>query len=116
MRKIIATTLLLFSAPAMAGTYVAPVVRVAPAPVVRVAPVHVAPVVRVNPVVRVSPVVRAHPVVRTHTVVKPVTTIGRPVVHRHHHHPRTQPVIVYTAAQKPKCAQAKPGSKECAKK
>jgi hypothetical protein len=115
MRKIVATTLLLFSAPAVAGTYVAPVVRVAPAPVVRVAPVHVAPVVRVNPVVRVSPVVRAHPIVRTHTVVKPVT-IGRPVAHRHHHHPRTQPVIVYTAAQKPKCAQAKPGSKECAKK
>jgi hypothetical protein len=109
MRKIVATTLLLFSAPAVAGTYVAPVVRVAPAPVVRVAPVHVAPVVRVNPVVRVSPVVR------THTVVKPVA-IGRPVAHRHHHHPRTQPVIVYTAAQKPKCAQAKPGSKECAKK
>ncbi len=102
MRKIVATTLLLISTPAMAGTYVAPVVRVAPAPVVRVAPVHVAPVVRVNPVVR------------THTVVKPVTTIGRPVVHRHH--PRTQPVIVYTAAQKPKCAEAKPGSKECAKK
>ena len=106
MRKIVATTLLLISTPAMAGTYVAPIVRVAPvvhvAPVVRVAPVHVAPVVRVNPVVR------------THTVVKPVTTIGRPVVHRHH--PRTQPVIVYTAAQKPKCAEAKPGSKECAKK
>ena len=96
MRKIVAATLLLISTPAMAGTYVAPVVRVAPAPVVRVAPVHVAPVVR------------------THTVVKPVTAIGRPVVHRHH--PRTQPVIVYTAAQKPKCAEAKPGSKECAKK
>jgi hypothetical protein len=109
MRKIIATTLLLISTPAMAGTYVAPVVRVAPAPVVRVAPVHVAPVVRVNPVVR------THPVVRPHTVVKPVTTMGRPVAHRHHHL-RTQPVIVYTAAQKPKCAQAKPGSKECAKK
>ena len=71
MRKIIATTLLLISAPAMAGTYVAPVVRVAPVPVVRVAPVHVAPV-------HVAPVVRAH------TVVKPVTTIGRPVAHRHH--------------------------------
>lgn len=108
MRKIVATTLLLISTPAMAGTYVAPVVRVAPAPVVRVAPVHVAPVVRVNPVVRINPAIR------THTVVKPVTTIGRPVVHRHH--PRTQPVIVYTAAQKPKCAQAKPGSKGCAKK
>jgi hypothetical protein len=102
MRKIVATTLLLISTPAMAGTYVAPVVRVAPAPVVRVAPVHVAPVVRVNPIVR------------THTVVKPVTAIGRPVVHRHH--PRTQPVIVYTATQKPKCAEVKPGSKECAKK
>jgi hypothetical protein len=108
MRKIIATILLLFSTPAMAGTYIPPVVRVAPAPVVRVAPVHVAPVVRVNPVVRTSPVVR------TNTVVKPVTTIGRPVAHRHH--PRTQPVIVYTAAQKPKCAEAKPGSKGCAKK
>jgi hypothetical protein len=92
MRKIVASTLLLISTPAMAGTYVAPVVRVAPAPVVRVAPVHVAPVVR----------------------VKPATTIGRPVVHRHH--PRTQPVIVYTATQKPKCAEVKPGSKECAKK
>jgi len=102
MRKIIATTLLLFSAPAMAGTYIPPVVRVAPAPVVRVAPVHVAPVVRVNPVVR------------SNAVVKPVTTIGRPAVHRHH--PRTQPVIVYTVAQKPKCAEAKPGSKGCAKK
>ena len=114
MRKITATTLLLISTPAMAGTYVAPVVRVAPAPVVRVAPVHVAPVVRVTPVVRVNPVVRPHPVVRTHTAVKPVTTIGRPVVHRHH--PRTQPIIVYTAAQKPKCAEAKPGSRGCAKK
>jgi hypothetical protein len=92
----------------MAGTYVAPVVRVAPAPVVRVAPVHVAPAVRINPVVRVNPAVH------THTVVKPATTIGRPVVHRHH--PRTQPVIVYTATQKPKCAEVKPGSKECAKK
>jgi hypothetical protein len=106
--RIIAITLLLFSAPAMAGTYIPPAVRVAPAPVVRVAPVHVAPAVRVNPVVR------ANPAVRTHTVVKPVTTIGRPVVHRHH--PRSQPIIVYTAAQKPKCAEARPGSKECAKK
>jgi hypothetical protein len=111
MRRIVATTLLLISTPAMAGTYIPPVVRVAPAPVVRVAPVHVAPVVRVNPVVR------THPVVRSHTVVKPVTTIGRPVVHRHRHdHLRTQPVIIYTAAQKPKCAEAKPGSKGCAKK
>jgi hypothetical protein len=93
MKKIVATTLLLISTPAMAGTYIAPVVHVAPI-------VHVAPVVRVNPAIR------------TNTVVKPV---GQPVLHQHHH-PRPQPVVVYTVPQQPKCVEQKPGSKECAKK
>ncbi len=100
MKKIVAITLLMISTPAMAGTYIAP-------------PVHVAPVVHVAPMVRVAPAVRVNPVVRTN-VVKPV---GQPAVHPHH--PRPQPVIVYTAAQnapKPKCVEQKPGSKECAKK
>jgi hypothetical protein len=92
MRKIVAATLLLISTPALAGTYIPPVVHVAPV-------IHVAPVVRVNPIVR------------TNTMVKPV---GQPVVHAHHL--RTQPVIVYTAAQTPKCVEQKPGSKECQKK
>ena len=101
MRKFVAATLFLISTPAMAGTYIAQVV-------------HIAPVVHVAPMVRVAPVVRVNPVVRTNTVVKPV---GQPVLHPHH--PRPQPVIVYTAAQnapKPKCVERKPGSKECAKK
>jgi hypothetical protein len=108
MRKFIAAGLLLISNPAMAATYVHV------APVIHVAPVHVAPLVRVAPVVRVNPVVRTTPVVRTNTVVKPATAIGRPVVHAHH--PRPQPVVVYTVPQKPKCVEQKPGSKECAKK
>jgi len=97
MRKLAATTLLLIATPAMAGTYVhvAPVVHIAPV-------MHVAPVVRVNPVVRLNPVVRSAPIT------------GQPVLHAHH--PRPQPVVVYSVPQKPKCAAATPGSKECAKK
>ena len=98
MRRIVATTLLLISTPAMAGTYIAP-------------PIHVAPVVHVAPIVRVAPVVRVNPVVKPVTTT---TTTVRPVVHPHH--PRPQPVIVYSAAQKPKCVEQKPGAKECAKK
>jgi len=95
MKKIVATTLLLISTPAMAGTYIAPVV-------------HVAPIVHVAPVVHVAPLVRVNPAIRTNTVVKPV---GQPVLH---HHPRPQPVVVYSAPQNQKCEEQKPGSKGCA--
>ena len=100
-RHVLIAALLIVPTTAMAGTYVpvAPV-RVAPMPIVRVAPVHVAPV-RVAPVVRVNP------------AVKPVV-VGHP--HVHHHRPAVQPVLITTATQKPKCAELKSGSKECAKR
>ncbi len=101
MKKIVAATLLMISTPAMAGTYIAPAV-------------HIAPVVHVAPMVRVAPVVRVNPAIHTNNVVKPV---GQPVLHQHHSRPA--PVVIYTATQnapKPKCAEQKPGSKECAKK
>jgi hypothetical protein len=97
MRKFVAIALLMISTPAMAGTYIAPAV-------------HVAPVVHVAPIVRVAPAVRVNPAIHTNNVVKPV---GQPVLHPHH--PRPQPVVVYTASQNRKCVP-KPGSKECAKK
>jgi hypothetical protein len=96
IRHVLAGALLASLAPAMAGNYV----PVAP---IRVAPmVHVAPVVHVNPAIRVNP------------TVKPVV-VGHPADHVHHH-PLPQPVVVYTASRKPKCAESKPGSKECAQK
>jgi len=98
---------LLMSTPAMAGSYVP--VHVAP---VHIAPVHVAPVVHVNPAIR-APAIHATPAVRP-IIVKP-TLAARPA---HHHRvvQTTLPVAVYNTTQKQKCAPAKPGDKDCAKK
>lgn len=124
MRRILAALPLLLSAPAMAGTYVAPPVRVAP--IVRVAPmIHTAPIVHTTPGVHTAPVMHAAPAVHATPAVKgatisPVATTAKP--HEHHHQPLiTVPVAMNSVPkQKQACGQQKPGdaagNKACAKK
>ena len=91
MRNVAAAVMLLFSPSAMAATFVA-------------TPIHVAPVVHVNPVVRVNPGVHVKP------IAKPVGQAAQ------HSHTKPLPVVGYAAPQNQKCAGQKPAATECPKK
>ena len=97
VKKAIAGIALLFSTSALAGTYVAPMV-------------HVAPVVHVAPTVHVTPVVHGNSAIGVHSATKTGPSIGTP-----HNHPKPPLVIVNTVpADKKKCSDQKPASKDCA--
>jgi hypothetical protein len=115
MRRIVVALPLLLSVPAMAGTFVSTPIHVAP--VVHVAPViHTAPMVHTAPAIRTTPAVHATSAVRA-PVVKPVVARVKPV-HAHHRQVliTTVPVAMNAGPSKPRCAQAKPDDKGCAKK
>ena len=86
MRSAIVGTVLLFAAPAVAATYVAPV--------------------HVVPAVHVAPVVRTNPGVHSNSTIKPGTKGGT--------HTRTITVVTDTPTTK-KCADKK-SAKDCQKK
>jgi hypothetical protein len=109
MRRIVVALPLLLSTPAMAGTFVSTPIHVAPV-------VHIAPMVHTAPVIHTAPVVHATPAVRAPAIKPVVATVKPPHAHHRQVLITTVPVAMNAGPSKPRCAQAKPDDKGCAKK